>query len=77
MNDHPIVKRLLDLPPKWRGREIFRSTAGKLTYDELRTGMLRVAGWLSGEQGIRPGDRVAVCLPRGRNALLLEFREDE
>jgi L-proline---[L-prolyl-carrier protein] ligase len=65
MNDHPIVKRLLDLPPKWRGREIFRSTAGKLTYDELRTGMLRVAGWLSGEQGIRPGDRVAVCLPRG------------
>ena len=50
MNNYPIVKRLLDLPQEWRGREIFRSTAGKLTYDELRTGMLRVAGWLSGEQ---------------------------
>jgi clorobiocin biosynthesis protein CloN4 len=69
MNNYPIVKRLLDLPQEWRGRKIFRSTAGKLTYDELRTGMLRVAGWLSGEQGIGPGDRVAVCLPRGLAAV--------
>jgi hypothetical protein len=36
MNDRPSVERLLDLPPDWRGREVFRSTVGRPTLDPNR-----------------------------------------
>jgi L-proline---[L-prolyl-carrier protein] ligase len=66
---YPFVTRLMDLPAAWQRREIFRSSAGSITFEELRQAMLHVAGWLSGEMGVRPGDRVAICLPRGIAAL--------
>jgi amino acid adenylation domain-containing protein len=64
MNEFPIVRRLLDLPPAWGDREVFRSTAGSLTFAGLRDGMLRIAGWLAQDARVRPGDRIAICLPR-------------
>lgn len=64
MTDYRIVGRLLDLPSDWRERDIFRSTTGWLTFAALCESMLQFAGWLNRAAGVRPGDRVAVCMPR-------------
>jgi len=61
---HPVVRRLLDLPAAWPDRQAFRSNAGSLTFAGLRDGMLKMAGLLGREHGVRPGVRVAVCLPK-------------
>lgn len=73
MSEYPIVRRLLDLPSGQREREVFRSTAGSLTFDGLREAMLRFAGWLCDEAGVRPGDRVAVCLPKSLEAVQIIY----
>ncbi|MFI5338037.1 MAG: AMP-binding protein, partial [Opitutales bacterium] len=70
MPDYPLVRRLLEFPLQWQDREVFRSSAEGLTFGNLRDGMLQMAGWLEAETGVRPGDRVAVCLPRGPAAVL-------
>lgn len=44
-------------------RPAVSSGSGELTYRELRDQALRLAGALV-EHGIRPGDRVAICLPK-------------
>src|SRR5450432_3827728 len=69
MREYSIVSRMLDLPSGWREREAFRSTAGSLTFGELRESMLRLASWLIHEAGVRPGDRVAICLPKSLEAV--------
>src|SRR5262249_11565576 len=70
MPDHPIVSRLLDPPASWQGREAFRSAQGSLTFAALRDGMLRMAAWLDREGGVRPGDRVAISLPKSLEAVV-------
>ncbi len=42
-------------------------------HDDLCEGMLRIAGWLTGEMGIVPGDRVAICLPKSLAAVQLLY----
>jgi amino acid adenylation domain-containing protein len=68
--EHPVVRRLLDLPAAWPERQAFRSNAGSLTFAGLRDGMLRMAGWLAREHGVQPDDRVAICLPKSLEAVV-------
>ena len=58
-----IVETLLRIPENWLGRTVFAASEGKLTFAQLREGMLQSAAWL-GKRDIRPGDVVAVCLPK-------------
>jgi clorobiocin biosynthesis protein CloN4 len=64
MSDYPIVRRLLVMPADWASRTAFSAAAGRLAFAALRADMLAFAGWLVREAGVRPGDRVAICLPR-------------
>ncbi len=59
-----IARRLMDVPADQQRQMLFASAAARLTYGEAREGMLAYAGWLNAAEGIRPGERVAVCLPR-------------
>ncbi|WP_188316384.1 non-ribosomal peptide synthetase [Solihabitans fulvus] len=45
-------------------RPALLAAAGTWSYGELADRALRVAGWLA-ERGVRPGDTVCVCVPRG------------
>ena len=69
MSDYPIVRPLVNLPREWASRVAFSATAGTLNFAALRQTMLGFAGWLVREAGVRPGDRVALCLPKGLEAL--------
>src|SRR5215468_11678128 len=60
----PVVRRLMEMPPGWSEQVMFRSSGGSATFGAMREAMLRVAGWLTAEAGVRPGDRVAICLPK-------------
>jgi amino acid adenylation domain-containing protein len=64
MRDHLIVPRLLEIPRDWESRTAFATASGTLTFAGLRDGMLRFGGWLAREAGVKPGDRVALCLPK-------------
>jgi amino acid adenylation domain-containing protein len=68
MLHHPIAGRLLALPDAWRERDIFRDRAGPIGFAAFRDRMLRVAGWLLRDIGLRPGERVTLCLPRSTAA---------
>ncbi|WP_141287152.1 non-ribosomal peptide synthetase, partial [Pseudonocardia saturnea] len=58
---------------EWAAREPERvAVPGALTYGELADRALRVAGYLVGE-GVRPGDAVAVSLPRGVDQVVAVF----
>ncbi len=59
-----IVQRLMEMPAEWHDRTILSSTEGRLSFADMRHGMLRFAGWLTGAMGVQSGDRVAVCLPK-------------
>ena len=63
MPGNPIVQRLMSLPPKQGGASCSFQRAARRSYDEVRDSMLGYAGWLSAE-GVRPGERVAICLPK-------------
>jgi len=52
------------MPRDWEARVAFSASAGVLRFGELRAGMMGFAGWLVQEAAIRPGDRVAICLPK-------------
>ena len=67
-----IVEPLLGIPENWSGRTAFTATGGALTFAQLREGMLRSAAWLS-KRGVRPGDVVAVCLPKCLPAIQLVY----
>lgn len=73
MSDHPITQRLLDLPPGWRERIVFASAAGSLSFAELGESMRLFASWLGQVAGVGPGDRVAVCLPKGLEAVQIVY----
>lgn len=58
-----IAETLLHIPENWLGRTALTASDGKLTFAELRQGMLQAAAWLI-SRGVRPGDAVTVCLPK-------------
>ena len=55
-----ISRRLIDLPPERGPQAAFHSSAGSLSFAQLREGMLGMAGWLTHEAGVGPASRVAV-----------------
>jgi len=59
-----IPQTLLEHPPEWREVTAVATANASLSFAALREGVLRCASWLA-EAGIGPGDRVAVCLPKG------------
>jgi amino acid adenylation domain-containing protein len=73
MPGNPIVQRLMDLSADDLRRELFASATGRRSYGEAREGMLAYAGWLSGAEGIQPGDRVAICLPKTLETVQLVY----
>ena len=64
MSGNAIVQRLMGLSADELRRELFASLLGRRSYGEVRDSMLGYAGWLSEAEGIRPGDCVAICLPK-------------
>ena len=69
MSDYPIVRPLMTMPRDWEGRTAFSSGDGTLSFAALRQGMLGFARWLLREAGVKPGDRVAFCLPKSLEAV--------
>ena len=67
-----IVELLLRIPENWLGRTALSASDGKLTFSQLRTGMLQAAAWLA-DRGVRPGDVVTVCLPKCLPAVQLVY----
>jgi amino acid adenylation domain-containing protein len=64
MTYNAVAARLMSAPLEQQRRNLFAAAAGRLDYGEVRQGMLGYAAWLSEALGIRPGDRVAICLPK-------------
>lgn len=73
MSDNSIVQQLMTLSGEELRRIFLVSSVGRRPYGELRDSMLAYAGWLSGAEGIRPGDRVAICLPKTAEAVQLIY----
>src|SRR5437899_324897 len=65
-----IAERLLSLPHDWRDRRYLWSSLGSLTFGEAEHAALRFTAWLAGAGEVRPGDRVALCLPRSLEAVV-------
>ena len=70
MNGNDAAGRLMDFPAEWARQELFAAADGRLTYAEAREGMLAYAGCLSDSLGCRPGERIAICLPKSLETLL-------
>jgi L-proline---[L-prolyl-carrier protein] ligase len=68
MPANSIVTHLFDIPPIWRNRTAFTSIAGSLSFEGLRQGMLSFSAWLTQTAGVRPADRIAICLPKSLEA---------
>ncbi|HEY2891182.1 MAG TPA: AMP-binding protein [Dongiaceae bacterium] len=68
-----IAERLLGFTASQQAREYIVTASRRLTYGEARDGMLAYAGWLESTEGVGPGDRVALCLPRTPETLQLVF----
>jgi len=64
MYHNAIAERLMNLSPEQLRRDLFASAASRSSYADVREGMLAYAAWLTEGEGIRPGDRVALCLPK-------------
>ncbi|MGE3969210.1 MAG: AMP-binding protein, partial [Dongiaceae bacterium] len=64
MLEYPIIRSLLRMPREREARTAFSAAANRLSFAALRADMLRFGGWLVHEAGVRPGDRVAICLPK-------------
>jgi mycobactin phenyloxazoline synthetase len=73
MQGNPILQPLMRLSPDERRRELFAASAGRRSYGEVCEGMLGYAGWLIGAEGVRPGDRVAICLPKSLETAQLVY----
>ena len=63
----------MGMTPEELRRPAFRWRGGALRLGELREDMLRLAAWIGEAGGIRPGDRVAVCLPKSAEALRIMY----
>jgi amino acid adenylation domain-containing protein len=59
-----IHTNAIDPPREWRERTALITARRRLTFDELSAEVRSFSSWLR-ENGCRPGDRVAVYLPRG------------
>ena len=70
MYHNAIAERLTNASSEWLRRTLFVSDAGRISYGEARETALAYAGWLAKSEGIRPGDRVALCLPKTMEAVL-------
>jgi amino acid adenylation domain-containing protein len=64
MPGNPVIQRLMTFTGEELRRVLFAASAGRLSYGEVRERMLAYAGWLSTFEGVCPGDRVAICLPK-------------
>jgi len=73
MSLRSIPEQIHDLPGNWRERPLYSSSAGRLTYGEVRAAMLHAAGWLSTRHGVAAGDRVALCMPKSLEAVALLY----
>ena len=71
MTIKPFRHHILDLPARWGPRVAFASAAGDLTFAALRQATLRCAGWLMREAGVAAEQRVAVCIPKSLEAVVL------
>jgi amino acid adenylation domain-containing protein len=59
---------ILDLEARRAEQPALRFAGGAVTYDALRGRVVRLARWLQ-RRGCQRGDRVAVCLPKGPDAV--------
>ncbi|HXQ41712.1 MAG TPA: AMP-binding protein [Candidatus Udaeobacter sp.] len=64
MTSDQILGRLRDLSSASPDRTAFVSAEGSLSFGRLHRTALELAAWLAKEGGVRPGDRVAIALPR-------------
>jgi len=73
MHGNDIAERLLGFTTSQQAREYIVTSSRRLSFGEVRDGMLAYAGWLESTEGVRRGDRVALCLPRTPETLQLVF----
>jgi non-ribosomal peptide synthetase component F len=65
--------RRAEIRADWQDRPLLSSSAGRLNLMELRQQTLRIAAWLRERQHVRPGDRVAICLPKSLEAVQIIY----
>ena len=73
MRGNDIAERLFGFSSSQQAREYIATASQRLSYGQVRDGMLAYAGWLESAEGVRRGDRVALCLPRTPETLQLVF----
>jgi amino acid adenylation domain-containing protein len=73
MAGNPIVQRLAEFSAAELRRPLLSAATGRCSYGQAREGMLAYAGWLGAAQGVRPGDRVAICLPKTLESVQLIY----
>jgi amino acid adenylation domain-containing protein len=73
MRGNDMAMRLLEIPLPQQAREYIVTASRRLSYAQVREGMLAYAGWLEAAEGVRRGDRVVLCLPRTPETLQLVF----
>jgi amino acid adenylation domain-containing protein len=64
----PIAEQLFASSRRWFDRTLYTSSSVDLTYGEACSRMLKVAAWLGQCHGVKPGQRVALCLPTNISA---------
>jgi amino acid adenylation domain-containing protein len=69
----PLAQQLFDVPEDWHGRTLYISADCELTFSDVRRRMLAIAGWLRAVHDIRPGHRVAICLPKNFGTICLIY----
>jgi L-proline---[L-prolyl-carrier protein] ligase len=62
---------LLDYPASWADRQAFASSQGVRTFAQARENVLRFCRLLRERYGVRPGQRVGLCLPKCFEAIEL------
>ncbi|WNG35601.1 amino acid adenylation domain-containing protein [Archangium violaceum] len=64
MSEQTLSTILMGAASRFTSRTALVTSAGQLTYGELFDRALRLSAYLV-ETGLRPGDRVVICLPKG------------
>ena len=64
-----IHANAIDPPQEWRERVALIASQRRLTFGELSEEVRSFAAWLR-ENGCEPGDRIALCLPRGAEIII-------
>jgi len=70
---HHLLSQLMHMSAKDLGQTVFLWSGGSMTFGQLRDRMLRLAGWLNEAAGVLSGDRVALCLPKSPEAVVLMY----